>query len=255
MASVASPSVVVVRSPRHARLRPDPGAAASGRSRRPRPAEDVPRLRAGRRQVVPSVRRGAPPARARRGRRRRRRGSGAQRGAAGRRPASSRPCPCWRPPDVRAVAVRRRAGPASGRLPGRRSRPRQPARRARARSATRTSRRCIDAGISVLTSINLEYIAEQQAFIEQLFGPPQRRDRAAGLHRPRRRGRRRGRAGRSVAARRDAGSDAQALALAALRERALLLTADVVRAAARRLPSAQSRRRRPGARRSVSSSA
>jgi two-component system sensor histidine kinase KdpD len=86
----------------------------------------------------------------------------------------------------------------------------------------------IDAGISVLTSINLEEIDEQQPFIEQLFGrrsgetvPQSFIDRADEIV--------------VVDAPEDpsplgdiAGSDAQALALAALRERALLLVADAV---------------------------
>jgi two-component system sensor histidine kinase KdpD len=86
----------------------------------------------------------------------------------------------------------------------------------------------IDAGISVLTSINLEEIDEQQPFIEQLFGrrstetvPQSFIDRADEIV--------------VVDAPEDpsplgeiAGSDAQALALAALRERALLLAADAV---------------------------
>ncbi len=84
----------------------------------------------------------------------------------------------------------------------------------------------IDAGISVLTSINLEEIDEQQPFIEQLFGrrsaetvPQSFIDRADEIV--------------VVDAPEDpsplgeiAGSDAQALA--ALRERALLLVADAV---------------------------
>ena len=40
----------------------------------------------------------------------------------------------------------------------------------RHRSATKTSRNCCEAGISVLTSINLEYIAEQQAFVRGILG-------------------------------------------------------------------------------------
>jgi two-component system sensor histidine kinase KdpD len=86
----------------------------------------------------------------------------------------------------------------------------------------------IGAGISVLTSINLEEIDEQQPFIEQLFGrrsaetvPQSFIDGADEIV--------------VVDAPEDpsplgeiAGSDAQALALAALRERALLLVADAV---------------------------
>ena len=49
----------------------------------------------------------------------------------------------------------------------------------------------LEAGISVLTSINLEYIAEQQEFVRGILGTDEDRDRAAGLHRPRRRSRRR----------------------------------------------------------------
>jgi two-component system sensor histidine kinase KdpD len=86
----------------------------------------------------------------------------------------------------------------------------------------------IQAGISVLTSINLEDIDEQQPFIEELFGrrnaetvPQAFIDGADEIV--------------VVDAPEDpsplgeiAGSDAQALALAALRERALLLAADAV---------------------------
>lgn len=86
----------------------------------------------------------------------------------------------------------------------------------------------IDAGISVLTSINLEDIEEQQPFIEELFGrrstetvPQSFIDGANEIV--------------VVDAPEDpaplgesAGSDAQVLALAALRERALLLAADAV---------------------------
>ena len=42
------------------------------------------------------------------------------------------------------------------------------------------------AGISVLTSINLEYIAEEQPFVRRRPGQDQARDRPAGVHRSRR---------------------------------------------------------------------
>ena len=80
----------------------------------------------------------------------------------------------------------------------------------------------LDAGISVMTSINLEYIAEQQDFVRSVLGTHEERDRSAGIHRPRRRsGRRRRAAGRETPA-------SQQQQLSQLRQRALLLTADVV---------------------------
>ncbi len=80
----------------------------------------------------------------------------------------------------------------------------------------------LEAGISVLTSINLEYIAEQQDVRARGRRPRAGRDRAAGVHRPgRRSGRRRRPAGGRR--RRDGGDE-----LSALRQRALLLTAEVV---------------------------
>ena len=93
--------------------------------------------------------------------------------AGGRRPAGRLPwTPCW--PGIRPSA--------SWTISPTTTRP-APARPKRYQDVAAL----IDAGISVLTSINLEEIDEQQPFIEQLFGPAQRRDGAAVLHRPRRR--------------------------------------------------------------------
>ena len=70
------------------------------------------------------------------------------------------------------------------------------------------------AGISVLTSLNLEYIAEQQDFVERVTGRRRTRDSAAGVCQAGRRARDRGRAVQGD--------------LSELRQRALLLAADVV---------------------------
>ena len=96
---------------------------------------------------------------------------------------------------------------------------------------TKTSRRFVEHGISVLTSINLEYIAEQQDFVRAVIGavPAETVPRASSC-RPtkwwssmRRRNGHRGtnRDGLTLHAR-------LAQQLSQLRERALLLTADVV---------------------------
>ena len=111
----------------------------------------------------------------------------------------------------------------------------------------------LDAGISVLTSINLEYIDEQQEFVERLIGRrsaetvPQafidRADEVVVVDAPPTAplGERR------LATRRPA--------LGSLRERALLLAADVVERQLDDYLRAQSASTRRGARRSVSSSA
>ncbi len=115
----------------------------------------------------------------------------------------------------------------------------------------RTSSAILDAGISVLTSVNLEYIDEQQAFVEALTGrrrletvpqafidgadevvvvdaPPEAVPCAGGA----------------------------AAMFSQLRQRALLLTADVgAIGSSRRISGLQRRPTRPGAPRSVFSSA
>ena len=198
--------------------------------RAPRPVEDLSRLRVRRRQVLSAVRRRPPASRARRGRR----GGGAPAGyaAGGRR----------RGRDARDHSHARGRRRSRDRRAGRARTAsdvcawstgwRTTIRRAAAtRSGTRTSKNCSTAGISVLTSINLEYVAEQQEFV---------RERAR--HGPTPRPCRRPSSMRAddvvvVDAPPEAETTWQSQQLSSLRQRALLLTADVVDRPARGVPA------------------
>ena len=88
-------------------------------------------------------------------------------------------------------------------------------------SDMRTSRSCWTAGISVITSVNLEYIAEQQGFLESVLGKTKQQtmpqdfiDRADEVV--------------VVDAPPEADTPLEARQLSQLRQRALLLIADVV---------------------------
>ena len=65
----------------------------------------------------------------------------------------------------------------------------------------------LEAGISVLTSINLEYIAEQQDFVRGILGRTRADTVPQVVHRPRRRSRRRRRAARGRRGRRSTRSN------------------------------------------------
>ena len=120
-----------MRGDRAARRDPDAllrEVEAAERARAARAAQDLPRLRVRRRQVVPAVRRGPPPSRARRGRR------GRRDAAANRRPTWRRRCaglevvPTRDVGGVPVVDVEALlAAPPAG-VPHRRARLRQPAR-------------------------------------------------------------------------------------------------------------------------------
>ncbi len=160
-----------------------PPAAGRGARGAARPAQDLSRLRLRRRQVVPAVRRGRAGASARRGRRDRRHAAGGRPTACAQVTRDSRSIPtrdgrtgC--PSSTSTAVLARRPGVclvdglAYDNPPG-------------SRHAKRYEdvEELVERGISVLTSINLEYIAEQQAFVRGVHGRRAGRDGAAGLHR------------------------------------------------------------------------